>query len=151
MRAGSQLRILIVDDEQIIRDGFSRVLLKEGYLVETVSSGRLALEKIAEEPFDLVLLDLKMPGLDGMETLREIKAKDPDIICIMITGYPTIESAVKAVKSGAYDYLTKPCSPDELRVVVVRAAERRRFFFENEQLRRRLEASLLSEPFGGRK
>lgn len=149
MRAGSQLRILIVDDEQIIRDGFSRVLLKEGYLVETVSSGRLALEKIAEEPFDLVLLDLKMPGLDGMETLREIKAKDPDIICIMITGYPTIESAVKAVKSGAYDYLTKPCSPDELRVVVVRAAERRRFFFENEQLRRRLEASLLSEPLVG--
>lgn len=149
MKAGNQLRILIVDDEQIIRDGFSRVLLKEGYIVDTVSSGRLALEKIDEESFDLVLLDLKMPGLDGMETLREIKAREPDLICIMITGYPTIESAVKAVKSGAYDYLAKPCNPDELRLVVARAAERRRFFFENEQLRRRLEATLLSEPLVG--
>lgn len=149
MKAGNQLRILIVDDEQIIRDGFSRVLLKEGYIVNAVSSGRLALEKISEEPFDLVLLDLKMPGLDGMETLREIKAREPDLICIMITGYPTIESAVKAVKSGAYDYLAKPCDPDELRMVVARAAERRRFFFENEQLRRRLEATLLSEPLVG--
>ncbi|MGQ9693282.1 MAG: sigma-54-dependent transcriptional regulator [Thermodesulfobacteriota bacterium] len=149
MNAISQLKILIVDDEQIIRDAFSRVLLKEGFGVEAVASGRLALEKIAEESFDLVLLDLKMPGLDGMETLREIKAKDPDIICIMITGYPTIESAVKAVKSGAYDYLTKPCNPDELRMVVARAAERRRFFFENERLRRRLDGHLLSETLVG--
>lgn len=149
MNGVNQLKILIVDDEQIIRDSFSRVLLKEGYAVEAVASGRLALERIAEEPFDLVLLDLKMPGLDGLETLREIKARDPDIICIMITGYPTIESAVKAVKSGAYDYLTKPCNPEELRMVVARAAERRRFFFENEQLRRRLKASVLAEPLLG--
>ncbi|MGB9698608.1 MAG: sigma-54-dependent transcriptional regulator [Thermodesulfobacteriota bacterium] len=145
----SQLKILIVDDEQIIRDSFSRVLLKEGFGVETVASGRLALEKIAQEPFDLVLLDLKMPGLDGLETLREIKARDPDLICIMITGYPTIESAVKAVKMGAYDYLTKPCNPDELRMVVARAAERRRFFFENERLRRRLDGRLIFEPLVG--
>jgi len=145
----NNIRILIVDDEKIIRDSFSRVLLKEGYAVEAVESGRLALERVAEEPFDIILIDLKMPGLDGMETLRELKEKDPEIIGIMITGYPTIESAVKAVKLGAYDYLTKPCGPDELRIVVARAMERRKLFFENEQLRRRLEARGLSEPIIG--
>jgi len=138
-------RVLVVDDEKVIRDSFSRVLLKEGYAVEAVESGRLALERVAEESFDIALLDLKMPGLDGMETLRELKEKDPDVVPIMITGYPTIESAVAAVKLGAYDYLTKPCSPQELRIIVARAAERRKLIFENEQLRRRLEARGVSE------
>lgn len=142
-------KVLIVDDEKVIRDSFSRVLLKEGYVVEAVESGRLALERAAEEPFDIVVLDLKMPGLDGMETLRELKEKDPDVVSVMITGYPTIESAVQAVKLGAYDYLTKPCSPEELRIVMARAAERRKLSFENEQLRRRLEASAISEPIIG--
>src|SRR3990170_9111975 len=90
-------KILIVDDEKVIRDSFSRVLLKDGHAVEAVESGRLALERVAEESFDIVLIDLKMPGLDGMETLRELREKDPDVIGVMITGYPTIESAVKAV------------------------------------------------------
>ncbi len=142
-------KILIVDDEKIIRDSFSRVLMKEGYSVEAVESGRLALEKVAAEPFDIILLDLKMPGLDGLETLRELKERDPDLVSIMITGYPTIESAVKAIKSGAYDYLTKPCSPDELRIVVGRAVERRKLFLENEQLKRRLDSFLLAEPLIG--
>jgi len=142
-------KVLIVDDEQVIRDSFSRVMAKEGYAVEAVPSGRLALERVAEEPFDIVLLDLKMAGLDGMETLRELKKIDPDVVSIMITGYPTIESAVQAVKLGAYDYLTKPCSPEELRIVVRRAAERRNLIFQNEQLRRRLEASNISEPLIG--
>lgn len=143
-------RVLIVDDEKVIRDSFSRVLLKEGYTVQAVESGRLALERVTEESFDIVLLDLKMPGLDGMETLRELREKDPDVVSIMITGYPTIESAVKAVKLGAYDYLTKPCSPEELRIVVARAAERRKLTFENEQLRRRLEARGISELIIGK-
>jgi DNA-binding NtrC family response regulator len=143
-------RVLIVDDEKVIRDSFSRVLLKEKYAVEAVESGRLALERVAEESFDIVLLDLKMPGLDGMETLRELKEKDLDLVPIMITGYPTIESAVAAVKLGAYDYLTKPCNPEELRIVVARAAERRRLVFDNEQLRRRLEARGISERIIGK-
>ncbi len=143
------MRGLIVDDEKVIRESFSRVLLKEGYTVEAMESGRLALEKAAAEPFDVVLLDLKMPGLDGIETLRELKELDPEVVSIMITGYPTIESAVQVVKLGAYDYLTKPCSPDELRIVVARAAERRRLSFENEQFRRRLETSTISEPIIG--
>jgi len=143
-------KILIVDDEKVIRDSFSRVLLKEGYAVEAVESGRLALERVAEESFDIALLDLKMPGLDGMETLRELKEKDPDVVAIMITGYPTIESAVAAVKLGAYDYLTKPCRPEELRIIVARAAERRKLIFENEQLRRRLEARGISELIIGK-
>jgi len=142
-------KVLIIDDEKIIRDSFSRVLLKDGYAVSAVESGRLALERVDEEPVDIALIDLKMPGLDGMETLRELREKDPDIVSVMITGYPTIESAVKAVKLGAYDYLTKPCSPEELRIVVARAAERRKLFFEKEQLRRLLDARGLSEPIIG--
>lgn len=142
-------KVLIVDDEQVIRDSFSRVMAKEGYAVEAVPSGRLALERVAEEPFDIVLLDLKMAGLDGMETLRELKKIDPDVASIMITGYPTIESAVQAVKLGAYDYLSKPCSPEELRIVVRRAAERRNLIFQNEQLRRRLQAGNISAPLIG--
>ena len=146
MSAGqSTTRVLIVDDEKIIRDSFSRVLLKEGYAVEAVESGRLALERAAEEPPDIVLLDLKMPGLDGMETFRELKEKDPDVVGIMITGYPTIESAVKAVKLGAYDYLTKPCSPEELRIVLARAAERKKLAWDNEKLRRQLERRVIPE------
>ena len=137
------VRVLIVDDEKIIRDSFSRVLLKDGYTVEAVESGRLALERSAEESFDIVLLDLKMPGLDGMETLRQLKEKDQDIVSIMVTGYPTIESAVQAVKLGAYDYITKPCTPEELRIIVARAAERRKLTFDNEQLRRRLEGRMI--------
>ncbi len=143
--ANSDTRILIVDDEKIIRDSFRRVLLKEGYSVEEVESGRLALERAAEEPPDIVLLDLKMPGLDGMETLRQMKEKAPEVVGIMITGYPTIESAVKAVKLGAYDYLSKPCSPEELRIVVARAAERKRLAWENERLRRQLESRVFPE------
>ena len=143
-------RVLIVDDEKVIRDSFSRVLLKEGYAVEAVESGRLALERVGEVSFDIVLLDLKMPGLDGMETLRELKEEDPDVVTVMITGYPSIESAVAAVKLGAYDYLTKPCSPEELRIVAARAAERRKLIFDNEQLRRRLEARGISELITGK-
>lgn len=143
------LHVLIVDDERVIRESFSRVLLKEGYTVTAVESGRLALERAADEPFDIVLLDLKMPGLDGMETLRHLKEIDPEVVSIMITGYPTIESAVQAVKLGAYDYLTKPSSPDELRIAVARAAERRRLAFANEQYRRRLETSGISPPIVG--
>jgi DNA-binding NtrC family response regulator len=142
-------RVMIVDDEKVIRDSFSRVLLKEGYRVETAESGRLALERIAEEPPDVLLLDLKMPGLDGMEILRELKEQVPDVVSIMITGYPTIESAVKAVKMGAYDYLTKPCSPEEIRIAVARAAERRKLVWENEKLRRQLEGRMVPDLIVG--
>jgi DNA-binding NtrC family response regulator len=142
-------RVMIVDDEKVIRDSFSRVLLKEGYRVETAESGRLALERIAEEPPDVLILDLKMPGLDGMETLRELKEQDPEVVSIMITGYPTIESAVKAVKMGAYDYLTKPCSPEELRIAVARAAERRKLTWDNERLRRQLEGRMIPDLIVG--
>ncbi|KPK89625.1 MAG: hypothetical protein AMJ94_11665 [Deltaproteobacteria bacterium SM23_61] len=142
-------RVMIVDDEKVIRDSFSRVLLKEGYRVETAESGRLALERIAEEPPDVLLLDLKMPGLDGMEILRELKEQVPDVVSIMITGYPTIESAVKAVKMGAYDYLTKPCSPEEIRIAVARAAERRKLVWENEKLRRQLEGRMIPDLIVG--
>ena len=79
------IRVLIVDDEKIIRDSFSRVLLKEGYTVEAVESGRLALERVAEEPPDIVLLDLKMRGLDGMETLRQLQERDPEVVVIRIS------------------------------------------------------------------
>ncbi len=125
-------RILILDDEKVIRDSFSRVLLKEGYAVEAVESGRLALEKMAEEPPDVILLDLKMPGIDGMETLRQLREKDPDVVSIMITGYPTIPGAVRCIQMGALDYLVKPFSVMEL-LARVRAVLRRAHVSETGQ------------------
>jgi len=94
-------RILIVDDEKIMRDSCCRVLQKEGYSAYGSVSGEEALEKFDQEQFDLVLLDLKMPGIGGIETLRRLKEMDSEITIMIITGYPSIETAVKAIKLGA--------------------------------------------------
>ncbi len=131
-------RILVVDDEKVMRDGCHRVLSDAKYQVETVSSGEDAITMARTIPFDLVLLDLKMPGMDGLEALRLLKEHDPEIVVIMITGYPDIETAVEAIKVGAYDYVPKPFTPMDLRLAVERALEKRRLCLENECLRRQL-------------
>lgn len=136
----SDTRILIVDDEKIMRDSCCRVLQKEGYAALESVSGEEALEKFDQEQFDLVLLDLMMPGIGGIETLKRLKEMDPGITIIIITGYPSIETAVKAIKLGAYDYITKPFNPDELRVAVNRALERKNLVVENQDLRRQLKS-----------
>jgi len=134
----NMVRILVVDDEKIIRDGCSRILAREGYAVFTAESGEETLERFDLEPFDLVLLDVKMPGLGGIETLTRLKEMDPGLTILIITGYPSIETAVRAIKLGAYDYVTKPFTPDVLRMAVNRALERKSLVTENQHLRQQL-------------
>ncbi len=142
-------RILVVDDERVIQEGCKRVLANSNYLVETIGDGEAALEMVSNESFDLVLLDLKLPGLGGMEVLRLLKEKDPQVEIVMITGYPSIEGAVEAIKLGAYDYLPKPFSPDQLRLTVKRALERKKLLLENEYLHRELKAKCEREVIIG--
>jgi len=100
-------RILIVDDELVVRDSLARWFTAEGYETKPMASAREALE-VATQEWDLALLDIKMPGMDGMELEAKLKESDPDLILIMMTGYATVDTAVKALKNGAYDYLANP-------------------------------------------
>ena len=136
--------ILVIDDEQIMRDGCSRILSKDGWAVITAENGRLGLNEVqaCPEKFDVILLDLMMPGVSGMEVLDQLRAIDPNLLVIVITGYATVESAVEAMKKGAYDFIPKPFTPDQLRIVVRRALERRALQKEAEFLRREREKSL---------
>jgi len=107
-------KILVIDDEPIVRTSCIRLLGPEGYEVKSASSGKEALELLENEPFNLVLLDLKMPDMDGIEVLKKIKDTWPDTKVVMITGYSTVETAVKTLKLGAFSYLEKPFTPDTL-------------------------------------
>ncbi|MEJ8837317.1 response regulator [Ramlibacter sp. AN1133] len=107
-------RILIVDDEEVVRLSYMRILASADCQVKAVWTWEQVDKAMEEEPFDLVLLDLRMPGMDGLEVLRELKAKWPDSEVIIITGYPTLASAKEAVSLGAYDYLTKPVGPAQV-------------------------------------
>jgi DNA-binding NtrC family response regulator len=107
-------KILVIDDEPIVRVSCERTLGGEGYEVRLASSGREGLELLEKETFDLVLLDLKMPDIDGIEVLKKTRSNWPDTKVIMITGYSTVETAVKTLKLGAYNYLEKPFTPDTL-------------------------------------
>ena len=125
MDSANKGRILIVDDELVVRDSLARWFAAEGYETEALASAREALE-VATQNWDLALLDIKMPGMDGMELEARLREADPDLILIMMTGYATVDTAVKALKNGAYDYLTKPVDPDELSRLVRKALEHRR-------------------------
>lgn len=108
------VRVMVVDDEAVIREGLRRTLEGEGFAVETSASGQLAMERLLEEDFDLVITDLKMPGMSGMEVLSTLRSLRPDIPVIMITGYAMVETAVEAMKHGAADYISKPFKPQEI-------------------------------------
>ncbi len=131
-------RILIVDDEMDTLDACAQTLGREGYEVETSDSALKALEMIKSRPYDVAITDLKMPKMDGIELLKAIKKLDPDVAVVMITGYATIETAVESMKEGAYDYIPKPFTPDELRIVVRKAIEKQDLLRENRELRERL-------------
>ncbi|MFB0564357.1 MAG: sensor histidine kinase [Candidatus Aminicenantaceae bacterium] len=137
--------ILVVDDEEFMRDSCSQILSKDGYLAVTAEDGAVGLEKIKEIRPDLALIDLKMPGINGMEVLEKAKEIDPNVITVVITGYATIDSAVEAMKKGAYDFLPKPFTPEELRLIIRRGLERRKLILETESLRR--EKKLMEENF----
>jgi len=128
-------RILVVDDEEIVIRSCLRILGGGDYEVEAVQDGWEALKKIDENHYDVLILDIMMPKIDGLEVLQRVKESHPDIDVIMITGLSQIDTAVRAMKLGAFDYLPKPFDPDELKLVVERALERRQLLRENLDLR----------------
>ncbi|OGW16650.1 MAG: hypothetical protein A3G93_09200 [Nitrospinae bacterium RIFCSPLOWO2_12_FULL_45_22] len=130
--------ILIVDDEEDTLDACTQALTKEGYSIDTANRAQEALENIGAKDYQVVLADIKMPGMDGIELLQRIKKINPQIEVIMITGYATIETAVRSMREGAYDYLPKPFTPEELRMLVKKALEKQRLVIENRDLRERL-------------
>ncbi len=123
--ANRESRILIVDDDKEFAEGLAEHVGELGYSANVAYDGRQGLDKFRASDFHLVLTDLQMPGMDGMELLHEIKKVDNRSIVVVITGFGTIESAVQAIKHGAYDYITKPVKLDELNIVVNRALEKR--------------------------
>ncbi len=131
-----QKRILIVDDEESFRHMLSVILKREGYEVETASNGEEGLQRISASAFDQVLCDIRMPAMDGLEFLREGQRAGMDAPVIMMSAYGTIDSAIEAMKLGAYDYISKPFKPDEIILTLKKAEERERLRKENEILRK---------------
>jgi two-component system NtrC family response regulator len=131
--------ILVIDDDPIVGESCEITLTEAGYTVKTTFSGKEALEKIKGDTFDIALLDLKMPEMDGIEVLQAIKKSYPGITVIMITGYPTVETAIKAQRLGVFDYVLKPFAPEELNIVVARALDNRELIRENQRLRQQLQ------------
>src|SRR5260221_3154279 len=131
--------ILVVDDEEIMREILETLLTREGYDVRLASSGAEGLELARALPFDAAIVDIMMPGLDGIATLDELKRIDDDLNVIIITAYASIESAIAAMNTGAFDYITKPFKNDEVLVVVRNAMERRRLLNENRNLRQNIQ------------
>ena len=118
-------RILVADDDAVIREGLRRILTAEGYDVETVSNGRAALERLEQQRFKLLVTDLKMPGMSGLEVLQSLRACQPELPVVLITGYAAIDNAVEAMKNGATDYLSKPFSNEEIVCKVKNAMQSR--------------------------
>ena len=145
----SQARILVIDDEESMRDSCRQALARKASRVEVAADGLTGLGILEKEAFDLVILDLKMPGLSGMEVLNTIRQEYPEMVVVVITGYATVESAVEAMRRGAYDFLPKPFTPESLRAIVGRALDRRELALENILLRSELEASVGSEALIG--
>ena len=131
--------ILVVDDEEIMREILETLLTREGYDVRLASSGAEGLELARATPFDAAIVDIMMPGLDGIATLDELKRIDEDLAVLIITAYASVESAIAAMKNGAFDYITKPFKNDEVLVVVRNAMERRRLVHENRELRQNIQ------------
>jgi DNA-binding NtrC family response regulator len=128
-------KILIVDDERIIRESLLQWFENEGYVVDIAESGEAGLKKFIAERFGLLLVDMKMPGLGGLELLKEVKKIDPEVIVIVITAYASVPTAIAAIKEGAYDYVTKPIDPDELANLVSKAFEQKDLRLENRMLK----------------
>ncbi len=128
------LNILVIDDETNICEGIKRALRPQGFSVEAAGSGQEGLQKVREGGFGLVLLDVMMPDISGIDLIPAIHQLDPDIICIIITGYATVELAIRAIKQGAYNFLTKPFSVDELTLAVNQGIEHQRLSLESKRL-----------------
>jgi DNA-binding NtrC family response regulator len=141
--------ILIVDDEPIVQQSLGDWFRQDGFQVDTASNGKEALRVAAERHHDIALVDIKMPGIDGLELQERLAREVPDLTIIVMTAYASIESAVRALKAGAYDYITKPFDPDELSHLVHRAIEHRSLRSENERLKEQLASVAGASPLVG--
>ena len=141
----NQYKVVIIDDEESMRDSCRQILEKDGFHAETAENGLIGLNKIKEIDPEIVLIDLKMPGISGLEVLDHVRKINPNTIPIVITGYATVGSAVEAMKMGAYDFLPKPFTPEELRLIIKRGLGRLKLIRETESLRR--EKKLMEENF----
>ncbi|MDY7034129.1 MAG: sigma-54 dependent transcriptional regulator [Thermodesulfobacteriota bacterium] len=142
-------KILVVDDDSRIRDFLYDVLTEEGYEVTTAENGEMGIEFLKSRDFHVVLTDLKMPKVDGLQVIRESQKVNFQVVGILITGYGTIKSAVDAMKAGAYDYITKPFQIDEIKIVIERALERHKLKMENFSLRKQLKTKYRFENIVG--
>src|SRR5512138_2607125 len=138
-------RILIIDDEEIVLDSCKQILKGSSHKIATATNGTLGLSLLNEFQPDLVYVDLKMPGISGLEVIGKVREFDPTIVTIVITGFATVSSAVEAMKNGAYDFLPKPFTPDEFRLITQRGLDRRRLILETIALKR--EKEMLREQF----
>jgi len=144
----SSAKILIVDDELIMRESLAGWLQRDGHTIQTAPSGEEALEKLKETHFDIMLVDIKMEGISGLEVLQQVKESDPDVAVVMITAYGSIPTAIEAMKNGAYDYMLKPFDPNELGVLIekiIRYQEQERemlFLREEHKERTRFESMI---------
>lgn len=141
----NRYKIIIIDDEEIVLDSCTQILEGTNYEVLTASNGTDGLALVQSQQPDLIYVDLKMPGISGIEVLKSAHEYDPAIVLVVITGYATVDSAVEAMKQGAYDFLPKPFTPDEFRLITERGIERRRLTLETIALRR--EKEVLRENF----
>lgn len=132
-------RILVVDDENIIRESLSFVLKKEGYEVEEAENGKAAYDKILKESFDLVVTDLEMPEMKGIQLLEEIKKLDMHTVVVVITAYGSLDTAIAALRSGASDYILKPIEFDEMLIKINRLLEMKNLLLENRVLRKEIQ------------
>ena len=132
-------KILVIDDEKIVRESLFHWFEEEGYIVEIAEDGESALRLFEKGKYDLLLVDMKMPGISGLEVLKKVKSIDPDSIVILITAFASVPTAITALKDGAYDYVTKPVDPDELAHLVKKALDQKALRMENKQLKENLD------------
>src|SRR6266508_406622 len=142
-------RILIVDDEAVVRESLGNWFRDEGYTVDVAESAKVALEKLSGNSWDVFLLDIRMPGIDGLELQRKLKEAQQDATVIIMTAYASVETAVEAMKQGAYDYIIKPFDPYDLEHTIRNAIERKQLVSENKQLRTKIDELNLSHAIVG--
>jgi two-component system, NtrC family, response regulator AtoC len=138
MTMEKKVNIMVVDDEEIVRASLTSWLEEDGYHVEALESGRKALERLPERSWDLMLVDLKMPGMDGIQLMDEVHKTSPEMLVIIMTAYATVDTAVKAMKKGAYDYFVKPFNPDDISLTIRKIVDHHKLVQENLFLRKEL-------------
>lgn len=140
---------MIVDDEKVVRESLYHWFTDEGYVVDTSENAEIALKKFDKDKYDLILLDMKMPGMSGLDLLPKLKQIDKDCFVILITAYASVPSAIQALKEGAFDYITKPVDPDELNHIVKNALQQKKLKTENEQLKSKIDELIMPDNLVG--